>query len=91
VFYDLNTCGTTNIVEVIKHREFGEAEGHIYKLYYEPESRRLKNSVAENVLYGWYEQPTQSAIFNGSNEFDIPSDPDTWGSMYNFDGDESPF
>lgn len=91
VFYDLNTCGTTNIVEVIKHREFGEAEGHIYKLYYEPESRRLKNSVAENVIYGWYEQPTQSAIFNGSNEFDIPSDPDTWGSMYNFDGDESPF
>lgn len=91
VFYDLNTCGTTNIVEVIKHREFGEAEGHIYKLYYEPESRRLKNNVAENVIYGWYEQPTQSAIFNGSDEFDIPSDPDTWGSMYNFDGDESPF
>lgn len=91
VFYDLNTCGTTNIVEVIKHREFGEAEGHIYKLYYEPESRRLKNSVAENVIYGWYEQPTQSAIFSGSNEFDIQSDPDTWGSMYNFDGDESPF
>lgn len=91
VFYDLNTCGTTNIVEVIKHREFGEAEGHIYKLYYEPESRRLKNSVAENVIYGWYEQPTQSAIFDGSNEFDIPSDPDTWGSTYNFIGDESPF
>lgn len=91
VFYDLNTCGTTNIVEVIKHREFGEAEGHIYKLYYEPESRRLKNSVAENVIYGWYEQPTQSAIFNGSNEFDIQADTDTWGSVYNFVGDESPF
>ena len=91
VFYDLNTCGTTNIVEVIKHREFGEAEGHIYKLYYEPESRRLKNSVAENVIYGWYEQPTQSAIFDGSNEFDIQSDQDTWGSAYNFIADESPF
>ena len=91
VFYDLNTCGTTNIVEVIKHREFGEAEGHIYKLYYEPESRRLKNSVAENVIYGWYEQPTQSAIFDGSNEFDIQSNPDTWGNAYNFITDESPF
>ena len=91
VYYDLNTCGTTNIVEVIKHREFGEAEGHIYKLYYEPESRRLKNSVAENVIYGWYEQPTQSAIFDGSNEFDISSDPDTWGNAYNFITDESPF
>lgn len=91
VFYDLNTCGTTNIVEVIKHREFGEAEGHIYRLYYEPESRRLKNSVAENVIYGWYEQPTQSAIFNGSNEFDIPVEEDVWRETYNFDGDESPF
>lgn len=91
VFYDLNTCGTTNIVEVIKHREFGEAEGHIYKLYYEPESRRLKNSVAENVIYGWYEQPTQRAIFDGSGEFDIPVEEDVWRETYNFDGDESPF
>lgn len=91
VFYDLNTCGTTNIVEVIKHREFGEAEGHIYRLYYEPESRRLKNSVAENIIYGWYEQPTQSAIFNGSDEFNIPVEEDVWRETYNFDGDESPF
>lgn len=91
LFYDLTTCGTTNIVEVIKSREYGEAEGHIYKLYYEPESRRLKNSVAENVIYGWYEQPTQSAIFNGSNEFNIPVEDDVWREVYNFDGDESPF
>lgn len=59
VFNDLVNSGTTNIVEVIKHREFGEAEGHIYKLYYEPESRRLKNSIAENVLYGWECESTQ--------------------------------
>jgi hypothetical protein len=91
VFYDLNTCGTTNIVEVIKHREFGEAEGHIYKLYYEPESRRLKNSVAENIIYGWYEQPTQSAIFDSSGEFDIPVEENVWREVYNFEGDESPF
>jgi KaiC/GvpD/RAD55 family RecA-like ATPase len=91
VFYDLNTCGTTNIVEVIKHREFGEAEGHIYKLYYEPESRRLKNSVAENIIYGWYEQPTQSIMSYGSTEFDIHIEDDMWKDTYNFDGDESPF
>lgn len=91
VFYDLNTCGTTNIVEVIKHREFGEAEGHIYKLYYEPESRRLKNSVAENIIYGWYEQPIQSAMSYGGTEFDIHVEDDMWKDTYNFDGDESPF
>lgn len=92
VFYDLNTCGATNIVETIKHREFGEAEGHIYKLYYEPESRRLKNSIAENVIYGWYEQPVQSAIFDGSGEFDIPIvDDDVWGEGTFYDEGMSPF
>ena len=61
-FNDLCSSGTTNIVEVIKQREFGEAEGHIYKLYYEPESRRLKNSVAEHIIYGWVEDAEQVEI-----------------------------
>lgn len=63
VFSDLMQSGATNIVELIKHREFGEAEGHIYKLYYEPESRRLKNSIAENIIYGWEPEPTQQQLF----------------------------
>ena len=62
VYYDLCNSGTTNVVEVIKHREFGEAEGHIYKLYFEPESRRLKNSIAEHIHYGWEEQPVQADL-----------------------------
>ena len=62
VLKDIDTSGATNIVEVIKQREFGEAEGHIYFLFYEPESRRLKNSVAEYVHYGWEENPTQQEM-----------------------------
>lgn len=62
VYVDLCSSGTTNIVEVIKQREFGEAEGHIYKLYFEPESRRLKNSIAEHIVYGWQEEPAQTFI-----------------------------
>lgn len=62
VFHDINNSGATNIVEVIKQREFGEAEGHIYKLFYEPESRRLKNSIAEYIHYGWEEQVSQQSI-----------------------------
>lgn len=62
VFRDLMESGATNIVEVIKQREFGEAEGHIYRLYYEPESRRLKNEVAEYIHYGWEENPTQQEM-----------------------------
>ena len=59
MFYDLCDSGATNVVEVIKQREFGEAEGHIYKLFYESESRRLKNSIAEHIHYGWEDSPTQ--------------------------------
>ena len=62
VYSDLNNSGATNVVEVIKHREFGEAEGHIYKLYYEPESRRLKNSIAETIHYGWEEIGAQQSM-----------------------------
>ena len=71
-FNDLVNSGTTNIVEVIKHREFGEAEGHIYKLYYEPESRRLKNSIAENILYGWEQEPVQASFFSGEVTDSMP-------------------
>lgn len=59
VYEELCLSGATNIVEVIKQREFGEAEGHIYKLYFEPESRRLKNSVAEHIVYGWQDEPNE--------------------------------
>lgn len=87
VFYDLNNSGTTNVVECIKHREFGEAEGHIYKLYYEPESRRLKNSIAENVIYGWYETATQSSMIEPNNDFAVESR--GWDGSY--DSEEAPF
>lgn len=70
VFFDLCNSGTTNVVEVIKMREFGEAEGHIYKLFFEPESRRLKNSIAETVHYNWEETPIQAEI-----PTTMPSDP----------------
>ena len=76
VFADLCSSETTNIVEVIKHREFGEAEGHIYKLFYEQESRRLKNSIAETIHYGWEEEHVQTnieqmTIENGVKESDL--------------------
>lgn len=62
VYDDIESSRATNIVEVIKMREYGEAEGHIYKLFYESESRRLKNNIAENVTYGWCEQNSMSQV-----------------------------
>ncbi len=69
VYYDLCDSGATNLVEVIKHREFGEAEGHIYKLYFEPESRRLKNSIAEHIHYGWEEPTEETSMALHEDEF----------------------
>lgn len=85
VYYDLCNSGTTNVVEVIKHREFGEAEGHIYKLYFEPESRRLKNSIAEHIHYGWEEEPVQTDLNYMSNvatEFEDMPDFEEYGGQF---------
>ena len=94
VYYDLCESGTTNVVEVIKQREFGEAEGHIYKLYFEPESRRLKNSIAEHIHYGWEEEPVQQSL---ADEFSsIPTEFESYPTQSDdFDpfgsNDDSPF
>lgn len=87
VFEDLSNSGATNIVEVIKHREFGEAEGHIYKLYYEPESRRLKNSVAEHIIYNWQNEPTQTSTDFEQPYYSIIKNNDDFLTQ----GDEAPF
>ena len=45
-------------------------------LYYEKETRRLKNDPAENIIYGWRETPTEAPIFDDDLPEDLPED--TW-------------
>ena len=89
VFYDLCKSGTTNVVEVIKQREFGEAEGHIYKLFYEPESRRLKNSIAEHIVYGWENGDEQDESTQIQQELDMEQNSEM--PFNPFDGGDAPF
>ena len=42
----------TNVIEVAKDRESGTQDWFI-PLWYEVETKRMKNDIAENVLYGW--------------------------------------
>lgn len=42
----------TNIIEIAKDRDGGNQDIFI-PLWYEPESKRLKNDPAENKIYGW--------------------------------------
>jgi hypothetical protein len=55
-------------LEVAKNRPMGVVD-HLVGMYYEMESRRLKNSIAEHIIYGWQEEPTQVRIeYNESSE-----------------------
>ena len=56
-----------SIVEVAKDRQFGIVD-YFAGMYYEQESRRLKNSIAEHIVYGWYDQPTQIDFDYSSND-----------------------
>lgn len=42
----------TNVIEIAKDRESGTQDWFI-PIWYEKESRRMKNELAENVIYGW--------------------------------------
>lgn len=42
----------TNVIEIAKDRD-GGLQDQFIPLYYEKESKRLKNSVVENKIYGW--------------------------------------
>lgn len=42
----------TNVIEIAKDRD-GGTQDHFVPLYYEQETKRLKNSPAENKIYGW--------------------------------------
>lgn len=46
----------SNVLEVAKNRQMGVVD-HLVGMYYEMESRRLKNSIAEHIVYGWQEEP----------------------------------
>lgn len=57
----------SNVLEVAKNRQMGVVD-HLVGMYYEVESRRLKNSVAEHIVYGWQEEPQQVTIQYSSHE-----------------------
>jgi len=43
---------STNVIEIAKDRD-GGTQDYFIPLYYEQETKRLKNYLAENKIYGW--------------------------------------
>lgn len=52
---DITSSGATNVIEIVKCRDKGSATDKFIKLYFEIESNRLKNSIAEHIVYNWCE------------------------------------
>ena len=59
-----------NVIEIAKDRD-GGLQDYFIPLYYEKESKRLKNSFAENKIYGWDKQEDG---FSSIDQMEIPFD-----------------
>lgn len=78
-----------NVIEVSKNRQFGITD-YLVGLYYEIESRRFKNSVAEHIIYGWQDEPTQQMISYPNNN-SIDGEIDDMANELFSDGNDAPF
>ena len=61
------------VVEVCKNRMLG-VQDYLVGMYYEYESRRLKNEISEHIKYGWEELPRQTSVF-AQNDYMSDEDP----------------
>lgn len=70
-----------SVIEVCKNRSMGVID-LLVGMYYEVESRRLKNEISENIVYGWQEQPAQ-LTFETTPESDVSDLQDIYDNMSN--------
>ena len=69
---DIRSSCCTNTIEIGKFRSKGTIVGEFIKLWFELESNRLKNDIAENINYNWNDMPVENGLpFSESTE-DLP-------------------
>lgn len=56
---DILDSGCSTILQIGKCRDKGTAIGKVVKLWFEPESNRLKTDEWENIVYAWADEPQQ--------------------------------
>lgn len=70
-----------SVIEVCKNRSMGVID-LLVGMYYEVESRRLKNEISENIVYGWQEQLAQ-LTFEPTPVSDVSDLQDIYDNMSN--------
>lgn len=79
---------STNVIEIAKDRD-GGVQDEFVPLWYEVESKRLKNDPAENKIYGWRnDQPKKSETSHPEPPPKIEPQDDGWIDTINM---ETPF
>ena len=58
----IKTGEYTNVIEIAKNRIPGNHIGDLIGVYYEPETKRMKNTPTEMFQYGWDFTPAQTQI-----------------------------
>lgn len=54
--HEIQDSRCSNTIEICKCRDRGNAVDTFIKLYFEVESRRFKDSIAESTIYGWQDE-----------------------------------
>lgn len=76
-----------SVIELTKNRSFGYVD-KLYGMFYEQETRRLKNEISEHIRYGWEDSEVAS-----SNTLEFGTDLEPQSNSFNDDdgGGECPF
>lgn len=77
------------VVEVCKNRMLG-VQDYLVGMYYENESRRLKNEISEHIIYGWEECPRQTSVFT-QNSYGVDEDPFEKTDFFTQSEEDAPF
>ena len=73
VYNDILQCGCTNVIEIGKFRSKGSLVEQYAKLWFELESNRLKNDLAESIVYNWSEEHEEATLpFEAAEDSDLP-------------------
>lgn len=70
----------SNVLEIAKNRQMGVVD-FLVGMYYENESRRLKNTIAEHIVYGWQDEPQQVEMVQEVEEYPYPIDDNPFRMM----------
>lgn len=78
----------SNVVEWCKNRSYGIVD-YLVGMYYEVETKRFKNSIAEHIVYGWENGDEQNESTQIQQELDMEQNSEM--PFNPFDGGDAPF